>query len=277
MLDLMPKISEKFDQLGGVEKYVEKYGKAEIQFFAKEEKPHNIDFSVAIEKLCSMYKMKEITVHPPLVNYFDIETILMYDEQIARNMLEQLVSLSENLNIKLNIIFHTHWALILHRFSTIDKIKYLLKIIEGTNVKILMENLFLITEPFDEISALSICKEIDHPNLRMCFDICHMYCQTNMYKTNIDSWMEKKLNKEDCEKYIYQIHFSYTANNDGYIDKKNTHGVGHPTEELLLKDYKLLEKYGVANKQIVTEIAEYDYSYRKSQIQDIEWLEKNCL
>ena len=274
MLDLMPKISEKFEQIGGLEKYIEKYKKAEIQYFAKEEKPHNIDFSVSIEKLCSMYKMQEITVHPPLVNYFDIEVILMYDEEIVRNMLEQLVNLSEKLNIKLNIIFHTHWALVLHRFSTLDKIRNLLIIIEGRNVKILMENLFLITEPLDETSALAICKEIDHPNLRMCFDICHMYCQTNMYKTNITSWMENKLNKEDCEKYIYQIHFSYTANKDGYINKKITHGVGHPTKELLLTDYKILEKYGLINKQIVTEIAEYDYSYRSSQIQDIEWLEQ---
>lgn len=94
------------------------------------------------------------------------------------------------------------------------------------------------------------------------------------YRTNIEAWLENKLNKEDCEKYIYQIHFSYTANNDGYISKKTTHGVGHPTEDLLLKDYKLLEQYGIGNKQIVTEIAEYDYSYRSSQIKDIEWLEK---
>lgn len=97
---------------------------------------------------------------------------------------------------------------------------------------------------------------------------------SEMYRTNIEAWMENKLSKEDCEKYIYQIHFSYTVNNDGYISKKTTHGVGHPTEDLLLKDYKLLEQSGIGNKQIVTEIAEYDYSYRSSQIKDIEWLEK---
>lgn len=277
MLDLMPKISEKFEQIGGLEKYIEKYKKAEIQYFAKEEKPHNIDFSIAIEKLCSMYQMKEITVHPPLTNNFDIEVILMYDEQILRNLLEQLVYLSEKLYLKLNIIFHTHFSLEIHKFLTLEKIRNLVKILEGTNVKILIENLFLLTEPRNQMSALELCKEIDHPNVRMCFDICHMYCQTNMYKTNIESWMESKLDKEDCEKYVYQVHFSYTANNDGYINKKTTHGVGHPTEDLLLKDYKLLEQYGMVNKQIVTEIAEVDYNYRSAQIKDIEWLEKNCL
>ncbi len=277
MLNLMPKISEKFEQLGGVEKYVEKYGKAEIQYFVREERPHNIDFSVAIEKLCSMYKMKEITIHPPLVNYFDIEMILMYDENIIKNMLNQLVDLSQKLNIKLNIIFHTHWSRVLHRVNTIKKIKELLKIVEGKNITLLIENLLMIIEPRNESTALQLCKEIDNPNLRMCLDICHFHSQANIYKTDIEEWLESKLNKEDCEKYIYQIHFSYTANNDGYIDKKNTHGIGHPTEEALLEDYKLLEKYGIENKQIVTEIAEFDYSYRRSQIQDIEWLEKNCL
>lgn len=274
MLDLMPKISERTEQLGGVEKFVEKYQKAEIQYFAKEERPHYIDYAPAIEKYCSMYNLKEITIHPPLDYYFDIEVILMYEENIARKMLEQVVYLSEKLNIKLNIIFHTHWNFVLHKITTIDKIKELLKIVEGKNVTILVENLFMITEEKNQSTAMELCKEINHPNFRMCIDICHMYCQANMYRSDIDTWFKNKLNKEDCEKYIYQIHFSYTANNDGYINKKNSHGVGHPTEETLLRDYKLLEEYGIDKKMIVTEIAEVDYNHRKSQIQDIEWLEK---
>ncbi len=35
MIDIMPKISEKFEQLGGVEEYIKKYQKAEIQYFPK--------------------------------------------------------------------------------------------------------------------------------------------------------------------------------------------------------------------------------------------------
>lgn len=272
MIDLMPKISEKFEQNNGLEKYIEKYGKAEIQFFPREELPHYIDFSVAVDKLCSEFKMKEITIHPPLNNY-DIEIIILYNFDILLSQLKQCVEFSEKYKIKVNLIYHTHWPIQYHRACTIDKIKEALKIIEGKNVNFLIENLFMITEQKNEFSAFTLVQEIDHPNCKGLFDICHAYCQANMYNCSIEEWLNNKLSKEFCEKYLYQVHFSYTGNNDGYKDKK-THGIGHPTEELLLKDWKILEEYRIANKQIVTEIAEVDYSYRKDQIQDIEWLEK---
>lgn len=271
MIDLMPKVSEKIEQMGGIEKYIRKYGKAEIQFFPRIKGPHEIDFSEMIELLCKKYEMKEITIHPPLSNY-DIEGVLMYDENIIKKQLEQLVYLSNKLNININLIYHTHWNIVLHRANTLEKIRNLLKIIEDTRVKMLVENLFMMNEELNECSALELCKEINHPNFKMCLDICHFYCQANMYRENINTWLDNKLNKEDCEKYVYQIHFSYTANNDGYKDKK-THGVGHPSKDLLINDFKLLEKYGMADKQIVTEISEENYTNRKAQKQDIIWLE----
>lgn len=273
MVDLMPKISEKIEQIGGVEEFIKKYGKAEVQYFPRSEQPHQIDFSKMIEYLCSNYEMKEITIHPPLKDYYDIESVLMYDINIIKDQLQQLVYYSNKFNINLNLIYHTHWSIALHRANTISKIKELLKIIDGTNVKILVENLFMMSESFNECTVLQLCKEINHDNLKMCLDICHFYCQANMYRENINDWLCNKLNKSDCEKYVYQIHFSYTANKDGYKNKKETHGVGHPTKELCIDDYKLLQKYGIENKQIVTEIAEKDYSYRESQIKDIMWLE----
>lgn len=271
MLDIMPKISGKLEQLGGVEKFIQKYGKVEIQFFPRKPEPHEIDFSSITEFFCREFKMKEITIHPPLANY-DIEVVLMYDKNIIKNQLEQLVELSEKFNIDINLIYHTHWNIILHRANTIEKIKDLLKIIEGTRVKLLVENLILINETFYECSALELCKEINHPNFKMCLDICHFYCQANIYREDINDWLKNKLDKELCEKYVYQIHFSYTANNDGYKDKK-THGVGHPNRDLLIKDFRLLEEYGLDKKQIVTEIAEKDYTNRESQIKDLIWLE----
>lgn len=272
MLNLMVKISEKLEQIGGIEEFIKKYGKAEVQFFKRKPEPHQIDFSQMIEYLCLNYNMKEITIHPPLNNY-DIEVVLMYDINIIKEQLQQLVYYSNKFNINLNLIYHTHWSMVLHRANTISKIKELLKIIEGTNVKLLIENLFMMEEPFNECTALQLCKEINNDNLKMCLDICHFYCQANMYRENINDWLSNKLNRSDCEKYVYQIHFSYTANNDGYKNKKETHGVGHPTKELCIEDFKLLKKYGIDQKQIVTEIAEKDYSYRESQIKDLIWLE----
>ena len=272
MINIMPKISEKFEQLGGVEEYINKYKKTEIQYFPRKEHIHKIDFEPAIKKVCSMWEMEEITIHPPLSNY-DIEAVMQYDIKIIEKQLKKCVKMSKKYNIKINLLYHTHWQMVYHEDLTINKIKRLLKIIEGQNVTLLIENLFYITESRNECTALSLVKKIDHPNLKMCFDICHMYCQANIYDTPIEEWLSNKLNREDMEKYVYQVHFSYTANNDGYNDKKNTHGVGHPTEELLLVDWELIKKYGMGEKRIVTEISEKDYSNRVSQIQDIKWLE----
>lgn len=272
MINIMPKISEKFEQLGGVEEYIKKYKKTEIQYFPRKEHIHKIDFEPAIKKVCSMWEMEEITIHPPLSNY-DIEAVMQYDIKIIEKQLKKCVKMSKKYNIKINLLYHTHWQMVYHEDLTINKIKRLLKIIEGQNVTLLIENLFYITESRNECTALSLVKKIDHPNLKMCFDICHMYCQANIYDTPIEEWLSNKLNREDMEKYVYQVHFSYTANNDGYNDKKNTHGVGHPTEELLLVDWELIKKYGMGEKRIVTEISEKDYSNRVSQIQDIKWLE----
>lgn len=271
MINIVPKISEKYDQIGGMEEIIKKYRRAEIQFFPREDKPHEIDFSEAIEHYYELFNLKEVTVHPPLRDY-DIEVVLMYDKNIIRKQLEQLVYLSKKLNIKINLIYHTHWAVNLHKANTVESIKELLKIIEGTQVQILVENLFMVAEPFNECSALELCKEINHSNLKMCLDNCHFHCQANMYREDYFEWVAKKLNREDCIKYIYQIHFSYVSNNDGYHDKK-THGIGHPNIELLKEDFKLLEIYGITDKLICTEIAEDDYSYRENQIRDIKWLE----
>ncbi len=272
MLDLMPKISEYSYQMGGIEKFIEKFEKVEIQYFMNENLTKEIDFEPAINELCSSYKIKEITIHPPL-NEYDIEAVVLYNKGIIERQLKKCIEMSEKYNINLNIIYHTHWPMPYHKILTIEKIKDLLKIIEGKNVKLLIENLFLVNEKKEECTALNLVKEINHPNCKMCFDICHMYCQANMYDISIEEMFERKLNKIDCEKYVYQVHFSYTANNDGYKDKK-THGVGHPTENLMLIDWNLIEKYGMGKKQIVTEIAEKDYSIRCSQIKDLEWLEK---
>lgn len=81
MIDIMPKISEKFEQLGGVEEFIKKYGKTEIQYFPRENNIHEINFEPAIKEVCSMCKIKEITIHPPLNNY-DIEAVILYDIKI---------------------------------------------------------------------------------------------------------------------------------------------------------------------------------------------------
>lgn len=273
MTKIMPKISEKFEQLGGVEEYIKKYKCVEIQYFPREEYIHEIDFEPAIKKICSMYEIEELTIHPPLSNY-DIEAVILYNEKILEKQLKKCAKWSKKYKIKINLLYHTHWQMVYHNLLIINKIKKLLKIIDGKKVNLLIENLFLLDELKNECTALNLIKKVNNPNFKMCFDICHMYCQANMYDVGIEEWLKNKLNKEDIIKYVHQVHFSYTANNDGYKNKKETHGVGHPSKELLMYDWNLLKMYGMNEKIIVTEISEKDYSIRKAQIQDIMWLEE---
>ena len=66
---------------------------------------------------------------------------------------------------------------------------------------------------------------------------------------------EKYLNKEKCQRQVYQIHFAYTANEDGYIDR-TTHAIMHPNEETLYYDAKLLCQYGMGDCNWITEVSE---------------------
>lgn len=86
----------------------------------------------------------------------------------------------------------------------------------------LIENLYMILDEKAECSALEICKFIDHPNLKACIDTTHVHCKANMYKKDFNTMIHEEFNKEDCEKYVRQIHFASALNGDGYIEKKNS-------------------------------------------------------
>ena len=86
--------------------------------------------------------------------------------------------------------------------------------------------------------------------------------------------LKQDLNKEDCQKYVYQIHFAATLNNDGYIDKENTHGRVHENIEETKKELEWLEEYGMKDKNYIIEVSEKDYYTRKDQIKEIEMIKK---
>ena len=221
-MKIYPKISNQQYSNQVAEKIKQSEG-IEIQYFdeIKGKITEPFDFETEIRKNKSQYpNLKEITVHPPLKDY-DIELIILKDEKILKNQLKKLVKLSKELNIELNIIYHTHLPLKQYISTGLDKrmLKYL-KIIEGSNVTILIENLFMLPAEENECSALQICKYINHPNLKMCLDTTHVHCKANIYKKDVYELIKTELNKEDCQKYIKQIHFAAALNNDGYIDKK---------------------------------------------------------
>lgn len=270
-MNIYPKTSVNFEGLDKLRDYVEKYKGIELQFFDENGIMGQIDIKTPIEKLMEKVpSIKEITIHPPLCNY-NIENIMFKDINIIKEQLNTVVELSKKYNIKINLLYHTEWNFIMHKALTIDKIKDLLKIIEGENVTLLLENVYMFDEK--ECTVFKLAEYINHPNLKVCFDICHMYCKANIYKTNIENFARKYLDPEICKKYIYQVHFSYTVNNDGYIDRK-THGRGHSNIEDLKYDLDLLKRYNMGKCNYITEVSEDNYNLRVDQLKELDMLEE---
>jgi sugar phosphate isomerase/epimerase len=245
----------------------------ELQFFDETGPTSEINFEDLIRKTKKQFKnLKSIVIHPPLSNY-NIEFIMLKDEGILERQLKKLVELSDELDIELSIIYHTY--LTKEQFISIeliDRLKRLLKIIEGKNIYLLIENLFMMLDERKGCSALEIVKFIDNPNLKVCIDTTHLHCKANIWKKDFCQLLEDDLIKEDCEKYVKQIHFAAVLDNDGYINMK-THGRKHINIEEIKKELEWLEKYGMRDKIYVTEVSEDDYYTRKDQIEEIKMLQ----
>ena len=273
MNNLMPKISSILEQTIPLKDYINKYQKIEIQFFRKEEGETVFNFETTIREYSKIFNFKEVTIHPPLEHY-ELEYILFRNKEGFLESVKKAVELSKELNIKINLLYHARWEFEFLKYAITDTIREAIEIIGDTNVILILENSTMVAER-KHCSVLDFCEYIGSPKLKFCLDICHIYCQANMYKMDIYEHIGKYLDKDKCSKYLYQIHFSYTAKNDGYIDKK-THGIIHPNEEEVAKDIRILKDYaGFTDKTIwVTEVGEKNYTTREDQIQEIRWLEE---
>lgn len=246
----------------------------EIQFFNQGKITSEFDFETLVRKTKNEYpNLKEIIIHPPLDDY-NIEIIFLKDENIIKNQLIKMVQLSDELNISMDFVYHTYLPVRQYISTGLDlRIKEVLKIIEGKNVTLLIENLFMMLDEKEECSAIEICKHINHPNLRCCLDTTHIHCKANIYRKDFYEMISKELNKEDCERFIKQVHFASALDNDGFMDKK-THGRKHSSLESLKEEYEWLINLGLKDKNYITEVGEDDYYSRKEQLQEIKWLEE---
>lgn len=271
-MNIYPKTCRNFVGMETLMPFIKKYGGVELQFF--DENPGEIlapfEFVSRVDALVERVpEIKEVTIHPPLSHY-DIEHVLAKDINMLKTQFEELVEVSKEHNIKVNMVYHTMVDFEYHKALTLDKLRELLKILEGSQVKIVLENIFMFMEK--KCTVYQIAQAIDHPNLMCCFDICHLHCRANIDKKDVREYAKNYLDKELCKKYTYQVHFSYTANNDGYVDKK-THGVGHTNVDDLRDDFMLLKEYNMTDCNIITEVAEEDYSSRKDQFRELVMLE----
>ncbi len=247
----------------------------EIQFFDENDILEEFDFEKQIIRRKGEFpNLKEIIVHPPLENY-NLELLVLKNREMVKKQLNKLVELSEKLDIELCIIYHTYLTQKQYKATGLsDIIKEYMKILENKKVTMLIENLFMMLDEKKECSAIEICKYINHPNLKACIDTTHMHCKANIYKKDFNKMIHEELNKEDCKKYVKQIHFASALENDGYIEKKRTHGRKHESFESLKKEIDWLEEFEMIDKNYITEVSEEDYYSRKDQIEEIRMLKQ---
>lgn len=270
-MKIYPKTNEYLEGIEEFEKTLKEYKGIEIQYFKKSDK-ELVDFKIEkpIEQILEKYPyIEEITIHPPLCDY-ELEIVLLKDKNIFLNQIKTIVRLSKRYNIKINIVEHTRLLKSQAKLTILPVLEKAKKIMKNTNTKIVFENIYMMEEQ-ENCSVIELCEYLNSENMKVCIDMCHLYCQAHIYKKKIEEFLEKYLNKEKCQRQVYQIHFAYTANEDGYIDR-TTHAIMHPNEETLYYDAKLLCQYGMEDCNWITEVSEKDYSTRKDQVNEIKML-----
>ena len=247
---------------------------AEIQFFDENGITSEFNFWDTIRNVKKEYpNLKEITVHPPL-DHYNFEMIVLKDKTIIERQLKKMVELSEELDMDLNFIYHVYMTKAQYISTNLmDVLTDLLKIIDGTRVTLLLENMYMMLDERYECTVIEICKHLNHNNLRACIDITHEHCKANIYRFVFEELIEKDFKKEDCEKYVKQVHFASAINNDGFTSKK-THGRKHVSYESLKEELKWLEDFRMIDKNFITEVSEDDYSTRVDQIEEIRMLKQ---
>ena len=270
-MKIYPKTNEYLEGIEEFEKTLKEYKGIEIQYFKKSDK-ELVDFKIEkpIEQILEKYPyIEEITIHPPLCDY-ELEIVLLKDKNIFLNQIKTIIRLSKKYNIKINIVEHTRLLMSQAKLTILPVLEKAKKIMKNTNTKIVFENIYMMEEQ-ENCSVIELCEYLNSENMKVCIDMCHLYCQAHIYKKKIEEFLEKYLNKEKCQRQVYQIHFAYTANEDGYIDR-TTHAIMHPNEETLYYDAKLLCQYGMGDCNWITEVSEKDYSTRKDQVNEIKML-----
>ncbi len=267
---IYPKTSENLQGLEYLKEYVEKNKGVEIQLLSFEQ-TQKITDNVIKELKNQIQNLEEVTIHLPIREDYNFEALAFSKLEVEKERLKKLCKASQEFNLRINLLYHTRWDYDSWSNSgAIDRMKELIEVIQNSNVNILIENIYAVVER-KECAVLKVAKNIDNNHLKVCLDTCHLHCVANMFKMPLNEYLSTYLNKEDCIKYIQQIHFAGTLDNDGVIDKK-THGRMHDSFESFEEDYNILKQFGIEDKIIVTEVSEDDYSTRKDQIEEIKML-----
>lgn len=265
-MEIFPKIDEKLNGFIALYPYLKKAKGIEIQMLEMNYQTFDMNFESPIKILTNNFNLEEITVHTP-ISFCEIELYFFKLKELY-SLVDKFIKVSNQYNIDLNILFHTHLSLDTHKLLTTDIFKDLLKYIENTRLTILIENVVFSED--NEFTPGLLCEYINNPKLKVCFDLCHVKIRSLIYKQSTSDYFKTYLT-ENSYKYIKQIHFSDNRN-DGYIDK-NTHSSNHESYTEFLNDINILKTHNLLNANFVVEINEIDYSSRSNEIKEIKFLE----
>jgi len=194
-MKIYPKTNEYLEGIEEFEKTLKEYKGIEIQYFKKSDK-ELVDFKIEkpIEQILERYPyIEEITIHPPLCEY-ELEIVLLKDKNIFLNQIKTIVRLSKKYNIKINIVEHTRLLMSQAKLTILPVLEKAKKIMKNTNTKIVFENIYMMEEQ-ENCSVIELCEYLNSENMKVCIDMCHLYCQAHIYKK--ENWrISRKIFKQ---------------------------------------------------------------------------------
>lgn len=267
-MNIVPKISE--SDIQNIENYKGNIkDKIEIQLLSEDLLEGLENVKQIINKLSSL---KYVVLHMPfsMLNICYIHSSIEIERKFIQFVVE-VIKYSLKMDIEIDILFHV--VMRIHEFKNIGGLsflEYLCTIVKDTKVGFLLENsIRSLNIGEEEISSEEyIFTVLDNEKLNFCFDICHLQASENVLQREIVLGL-------DLLNHLKNIHFSMTLNNDGYREKKKTHGKGHISLESCFEDLRYLQRKGINLEKIniVTEINEKDYKLRPDMCKEIKYLQ----
>ncbi|MDD3341889.1 MAG: hypothetical protein PHN72_06875 [Bacilli bacterium] len=265
MQGIYPKIDVHLKGIHTLKKCIDKYKGLELQCIDFDKQTGYFYFEEEVKTMEHLFpNLKEITIHPP-TEFCDLEMFCCQKEDTLLEIIEQIKTLSEELDIHINLVLHTHWNLNKHQMLTVPTLQKVLNSIKGYNVYILLENMRLIEE--EKCTVLDLCKFMGDAQLKVCLDITHIKQNALFKKMEFNEYIKSYLCAKECTKYVHQVHFAAPGG------MSMTEGIMHQSRKELIDDVELLYAYGMYACPFVTAIYEENIDERKDQLQEIDALE----
>lgn len=216
-----------------------------------------------IDRQLSLQLLDEITIHYPLED-MNLETSC---KCLTTDFMYKARNIARTYNLRINTLFHTEAAKSVVERHLLPSIHACLEIIEGYDVKLLLENGVNLLKTFAGATA---CSMLRHPQVGLCIDTTHYRIVADLYKEEPSILLKELIG--DAEQYIHQIHFASHLG-DGFRDRA-THGRKHESQLHVQQELHHLFQAGVPKDVIfVTEVSEDDYLNRPDMLQEFRWLE----